>query len=76
MALQALIHQSVHVTDPDRVRRFAEDVILYSSPQFGFIRLDERFTTGSSLMPQKRNPDAVELTRGKSGRLIGALTRR
>jgi argininosuccinate lyase len=54
--------------------RFAEDVILYSSPQFGFIRLDERFTTGSSLMPQKQNPDVLELTRGKAGRIAGHLS--
>lgn len=54
--------------------RFAEDVILYSSPQFGFITLDERYTTGSSLMPQKQNPDVLELARGKTGRIIGHLT--
>ncbi len=54
--------------------RFAEDVILYSSPQFGFIRLDERFTTGSSLMPQKQNPDVLELVRGKAGRIAGHLS--
>ncbi len=54
--------------------RFAEDVILYSSPQFGFIKLNERFTTGSSLMPQKQNPDALELARGKAGRIAGHLS--
>ncbi len=54
--------------------RFAEDVILYSSPQFGFIDLDERYTTGSSIMPQKQNPDIFELARGKAGRVIGNLT--
>ena len=54
--------------------RLSEDVILYSSPQFGFISLDERFTTGSSLMPQKQNPDVLELARGKTGRVIGHLT--
>lgn len=54
--------------------RFAEDVILYSSPQFGFIALDERFTTGSSLMPQKQNPDIFELARGKQGRITGHLS--
>jgi argininosuccinate lyase len=54
--------------------RFAEDVILYSSPQFDFITLDERYTTGSSIMPQKQNPDALELARGKTGRVIGHLT--
>ncbi|MEP7284506.1 MAG: argininosuccinate lyase [Chloroflexota bacterium] len=51
----------------------AEDVILYSSPQFSFIKLDERFTTGSSLMPQKQNPDVLELARGKAGRVAGHL---
>ncbi len=54
--------------------RLAEDVILYSSPQFGFVSLDERYTTGSSIMPQKQNPDVLELTRGKTGRIIGHLT--
>lgn len=54
--------------------RFAEDVIIYSNPAFGFIRLNDRYSTGSSLMPQKRNADPMELTRGKSGRLIGNLT--
>ncbi|MCC7207080.1 MAG: argininosuccinate lyase [Anaerolineae bacterium] len=53
--------------------RFAEDVILFSSPQYGFILLDERFTTGSSLMPQKQNPDVLELARGKAGRVAGHL---
>ncbi len=54
--------------------RLAEDLILYSTPQFGFVTLDERYSTGSSLMPQKRNPDPLELTRGKTGRIIGHLT--
>ncbi|HEY0292905.1 MAG TPA: argininosuccinate lyase, partial [Hansschlegelia sp.] len=53
--------------------RFAEEIVLWSTPQFGFIRLSDRFSTGSSIMPQKRNPDAAELVRGKSGRVIGAL---
>ena len=53
--------------------RLAEDLIVYSSPPYGFVRLDERYTTGSSLMPQKRNPDSLELMRGKSGRLVGDL---
>jgi argininosuccinate lyase len=51
--------------------RMAEQLIYYSTNEFGFVELDEAFTTGSSLMPQKRNPDPLELTRGKSGRLIG-----
>jgi argininosuccinate lyase len=54
--------------------RFAEDVIIYSNPLFGFITLDDRYSTGSSLMPQKRNADPMELTRGKVGRLVGHLT--
>lgn len=53
--------------------RLAEDLIVYSNPTLGFARLDERYSTGSSLMPQKRNPDPLELARGKSGRLIGHL---
>lgn len=53
--------------------RLAEDLILYSSPEFGFVTLDEAYTTGSSLMPQKKNPDALELVRGKTGRVIGDL---
>ncbi|MCZ6530148.1 MAG: argininosuccinate lyase [Chloroflexi bacterium] len=54
--------------------RLAEGLILFSGPEYGFIELDEAYTTGSSLMPHKRNPDALELTRGKSGRLVGHLT--
>jgi len=54
--------------------RLAEDLILYSTAEFGFVELDEAYTTGSSLMPQKKNPDALELARGKSARLIGHLT--
>jgi argininosuccinate lyase len=53
--------------------RFAEEIVLWTTPQFGFIRLSDRFSTGSSIMPQKRNPDAAELVRGKTGRIIGAL---
>jgi argininosuccinate lyase len=53
--------------------RFAEELIIWATPQFGFVRLSDRFTTGSSIMPQKRNPDAAELVRGKTGRVIGAL---
>jgi argininosuccinate lyase len=54
--------------------RLAEDVVIYSNPQFGYITLNDRYSTGSSLMPQKRNADPMELTRGKTGRLIGNLT--
>jgi len=53
--------------------RFAEELVLWSSDQFGFIRLPDGLTTGSSIMPQKRNPDAAELVRAKSGRIIGSL---
>ncbi|MEM7013500.1 MAG: argininosuccinate lyase, partial [Verrucomicrobiota bacterium] len=54
--------------------RLSEDVILWASAEFGFITLSDAHTTGSSLMPQKKNPDVAELTRGKSGRLLGNLT--
>jgi argininosuccinate lyase len=53
--------------------RFAEEIVLWSTPQFGFIRLSDKFTTGSSIMPQKRNPDAAELSRAKVGRIAGAF---
>lgn len=53
--------------------RLAEDVILWAGAEFGFIQIADAYTTGSSLMPQKRNPDVAELTRGKSGRVIGNL---
>jgi argininosuccinate lyase len=54
--------------------RLAEDWILYSSEEFGWLDLDDGVTSGSSLMPQKKNPDSLELIRGKSGRVIGCLT--
>ncbi len=54
--------------------KLAEQVILYSSAEFGFFTLDDAFSTGSSLMPQKKNPDPFELARGKAGRLLGYLT--
>jgi len=53
--------------------RFAEEVVIWCSAPFGFLRLSDAFTTGSSIMPQKRNPDAAELTRAKTGRIFGAL---
>jgi len=53
--------------------RLAEELVLWSSPRFGFVRLPEGYTTGSSIMPQKKNPDVAELVRGKSGRTLGAL---
>jgi argininosuccinate lyase len=53
--------------------RLAEELVLWASPSFGLVKLSDRFTTGSSIMPQKRNPDAAELVRAKTGRIIGAL---
>ena len=60
---------SVHLS------RFAEEIVIWTSPLVGFLKLSDKFTTGSSIMPQKRNPDAAELVRAKTGRIIGALTR-
>src|ERR1700683_2202859 len=65
--LAAAAGASVHLS------RFAEEIVLWSSPLTGLIRLSDRFTTGSSMMPQKRNPDAAELVRAKTGRIVGAL---
>jgi argininosuccinate lyase len=65
--LAALALVAVHLS------RLSEDVILWASSEFQFVRLSDAFTTGSSLMPQKKNPDVAELTRGKSGRVIGNL---
>ena len=53
--------------------RLAEELVIWSSPRFGFVRLPERYCTGSSIMPQKKNPDVPELVRGKSGRVFGSL---
>jgi argininosuccinate lyase len=53
--------------------RFCEELVLWSSTEFDFIELDDAYTTGSSMMPQKKNPDVAELIRGKSGRIYGAL---
>ncbi len=58
---------SVHLS------RLAEEIVLWSSPAYGFIRLSDAFSTGSSIMPQKRNPDAAELVRAKVGRVLGAF---
>ena len=66
--LAALSIAAVHVS------RFAEEIVLWCTPQYGFIRLSDAYTTGSSIMPQKRNPDAAELSRAKAGRIVGALT--
>ena len=53
--------------------RLAEELILWSSSEFGFIELDDKYTTGSSIMPQKKNPDGAELVRGRTGRVYGDL---
>jgi argininosuccinate lyase len=63
----ALSMTAVHLS------RLAEDLVVYSTGEFGIVRLDEAFTTGSSIMPQKRNPDVAELIRGKCARAVGAL---
>jgi argininosuccinate lyase len=56
------------------VSRFAEEIIIWNTEEFGFVTLDDGYSTGSSIMPQKKNPDVAELARGKAGRLIGNLT--
>ncbi|KAJ1780181.1 argininosuccinate lyase [Coemansia sp. RSA 2523] len=56
------------------ISRLAEDLIIYSSAEFGFVKLADAYSTGSSLMPQKKNPDSLELLRGKSGRVFGAMS--
>jgi len=66
--LSACAISAVHLS------RFAEEIVIWSSPLVGLIRLSDRFTTGSSMMPQKRNPDAAELVRAKTGRVFAALT--
>ena len=66
--LSACAIASVHLS------RFAEEIVIWSSPLAGLIKLSDKFTTGSSMMPQKRNPDAAELVRAKTGRIVGALT--
>jgi argininosuccinate lyase len=66
--LAAAAIASVHLS------RLAEEIVLWSSDAFGFVTLSDAFSTGSSIMPQKRNPDAAELVRAKSGRIIGSLT--
>ena len=67
-ALSACSIAAVHLS------RFAEEIVLWSSPLVGLIKLSDAFTTGSSMMPQKRNPDAAELVRARTGRIVGALT--
>ena len=69
-ALEALSAASICAT---HLSRLAEEIVLWMTPQFGFIVLSDAFTTGSSIMPQKRNPDAAELVRAKVGRILGSL---
>jgi argininosuccinate lyase len=70
-ALEALAAASISAI---HLSRFAEEIVLWLSAQFRFVTLPDRLTTGSSIMPQKRNPDAAELVRAKTGRIVGALT--
>ena len=70
-ALEALAAASICATN---LSRFAEEIVIWCSAPFGFISLSDAFTTGSSIMPQKKNPDAAELVRAKVGRIVGALT--
>jgi argininosuccinate lyase len=69
----ALEFLSVAAISAVHLSRLAEEMVLWSSTQFGFIRFSDRYSTGSSIMPQKRNPDAAELVRGKAGRMFGNL---
>jgi len=66
-SLAAASIASVHLS------RFAEEIVIWTSPLVGLVKLSDKFTTGSSIMPQKRNPDAAELVRAKTGRIVGAL---
>jgi argininosuccinate lyase len=70
-ALEVLAASAICAT---HLSRLAEEIVIWCSADFGFIRLSDRFTTGSSIMPQKRNPDAAELVRAKAGRIAGAFS--
>jgi argininosuccinate lyase len=70
-ALEALAAATICAT---HLSRLAEEIVIWMTPQFGFVKLSDAFTTGSSIMPQKKNPDAAELVRAKVGRLLGAFT--
>ncbi|NNE57727.1 MAG: argininosuccinate lyase [Hellea sp.] len=70
-ALEALSVASICAT---HLSRLSEEIVIWTSAQFQFVKLTDAFTTGSSIMPQKRNPDAAELIRAKTGRIMGALT--
>ncbi len=69
-ALEFLAAASISAT---HLSRLAEEIVIWSTPQFGFAQLSDKFSTGSSIMPQKKNPDAAELVRAKTGRINGAL---
>jgi argininosuccinate lyase len=70
-ALEAVAAATICAT---HISRLAEEIVLWMSPGFGLVRLSDAYTTGSSIMPQKRNPDAAELARAKVGRILGAFT--
>ncbi len=70
-ALESLSAASICAT---HLSRLAEEIVIWMTPQFGFVKLSDAFTTGSSIMPQKKNPDAAELIRAKVGRVLGSLT--
>ncbi len=70
-ALEALAAGSICAT---HLSRLAEEIVIWMTPQFGFVKLSDAFTTGSSIMPQKKNPDAAELVRGKAGRALAGFT--
>ena len=65
--VEAIFAMALHM---NHLSRFAEDLIIYSSNQFGYVQCSDAYATGSSLMPQKKNPDALELVRGKGGRML------
>lgn len=69
----ALEFLSVAAISATHLSRLAEEIVIWSTPQFGFVRLSDSFSTGSSIMPQKKNPDAAELVRAKTGRVTGHL---
>lgn len=69
--LEALSAAAITAT---HLSRLAEEIVIWSTPHFNFVRLTDSFSTGSSIMPQKRNPDAAELVRAKTGRIVGGLT--
>ncbi|HET6971882.1 MAG TPA: argininosuccinate lyase, partial [Phenylobacterium sp.] len=70
-ALEALAAGSICAM---HMSRLAEEIVIWMTPQFGFVKLSDAFTTGSSIMPQKKNPDAAELVRAKAGRLLASFT--